>query len=130
MVLILGQEYDIDTTIVLIISNKKLKEIPLEVFQLVNLQKFNCSSNQIEIIPIEIGNLINLQIFDCYNNQIKIIPIEIEKPSTTSSHSSTKHKPHRNSSKKKSSASKSAGKTKVKPSSSHVRIFCDNETGS
>jgi hypothetical protein len=52
-------------------------EIPKEIGQLVNLQYFDCSENQIVEIPKEIGQLVNLQYFYCFENQITEIPIEI-----------------------------------------------------
>jgi Leucine-rich repeat (LRR) protein len=58
-------------------SENQLKEIPKEIGNLINLQKFNCFHNQLNELPKEIGNLINLQYFYCYDNQLKDLPIEI-----------------------------------------------------
>jgi Leucine-rich repeat (LRR) protein len=54
-----------------------LKEIPLKVFKLTNLQYFNCSNNLLTCLPNEIKQLINLQIFGCSYNQIINLPNEI-----------------------------------------------------
>ncbi len=57
--------------------NNKMTEIPREIDNLINLQYFDCSYNKITEIPREIGNLINLQTFICSYNQITEIPREI-----------------------------------------------------
>ena len=56
------------------INYNKLKEIPKEIGQLVNLQEFDCSRNQILKIPKEIWQLINLKKIDCFGNKISKIP--------------------------------------------------------
>ena len=55
-------------------SNNQITNLPNEIEQLINLQKFYCSNNQITNLPNEIGQLINLRIFDCSNNQITNLP--------------------------------------------------------
>jgi Leucine-rich repeat (LRR) protein len=72
-------------------SNNQLKEIPVEIGHLINLQEFYCSNNQLKeiseleefslenkvFLPKEIGNLINLRAFDCSSNQLKELPVKI-----------------------------------------------------
>jgi Leucine-rich repeat (LRR) protein len=51
--------------------------LPNEIGQLINLQLFGCSDNQLTNLPNEIGQLINLQNFFCSNNQLTNLPNEI-----------------------------------------------------
>ncbi len=59
------------------LSRQQLKEIPKEVYQLVNLQRIDLSYNNISEISKEIGLLKNLQSLDLTKNQIKELPATI-----------------------------------------------------
>ena len=56
------------------LSNKKLTEIPSEIFQLSQLTKLNLDNNQITKIPDAIKVLSNLQVLDLGGNKITEIP--------------------------------------------------------
>ena len=55
----------------------QLKEIPVEIGNLINLQTFYCGDNQLKELTIEISNLIDLRIFYCDDNQLEKFPKEI-----------------------------------------------------
>ena len=57
--------------------NNKLKVLPSEIGQLINLQAFHCSNNQLAVLPSEIGQLINLYSFACDGNKLTILPSEM-----------------------------------------------------
>jgi len=59
-------------------SMNQIKEIPREIFGLINLQIINFSTNKITEIPREICCLINLEEFYCRRNEITEIPKEME----------------------------------------------------
>jgi class 3 adenylate cyclase/GTPase SAR1 family protein len=59
------------------LSSSKLKEIPVEVFQLQNLQRLDLHSNQLTELPKEIGQLQNLQELILSYNQLTELPKEI-----------------------------------------------------
>lgn len=59
------------------LSKTKLKEIPMEVFQLYNLEMLDLSRNQIKSIPPEIKNLKKLRILDISRNKLEALPAEI-----------------------------------------------------
>ena len=42
-----------------------------------NIQKLDCSYNQLSSLPPEIGNLENLRVLICFNNQLSSLPLEI-----------------------------------------------------
>ena len=58
-------------------SYNELTVLPSEIGQLINLQSFYCSNNELTVLPSEIGQLINLQTFDCYHNKLTVLPPEI-----------------------------------------------------
>ena len=51
--------------------------LPLELFQLINLQYLNLSCNQLSSLPPEIGNLSNLTELNLCYNQLSSLPLEI-----------------------------------------------------
>jgi len=59
------------------LAYNRIKEIPKEIGQLINLQNLYSDGNQIKEIPKEIGQLTNLETLDLRNNQIKEIPKQI-----------------------------------------------------
>ncbi|MCF8374460.1 MAG: leucine-rich repeat domain-containing protein [Bacteroidales bacterium] len=59
-------------------EGKTLKDIPVEVFQLKNLQDLDLSSNRISLLPDELFKLTNLQKLDVSFNQISEIPAGIK----------------------------------------------------
>ena len=59
------------------ISLNALTEIPIEIFNLTQLQWFSCCWNKIKEIPKEINCLTQLKFFDCSHNKINEIPKEI-----------------------------------------------------
>jgi len=52
------------------LNNCNLKQFPIIIFNLTNLQKLYLASNQITEIPDSIASLTNLQILNLYSNQI------------------------------------------------------------
>jgi Leucine-rich repeat (LRR) protein len=70
-VIILGKEYDIETTTELNLSFKQLKELPKEIGKLINLQNLYIYNNQLKELPKEIGNLTNLQTLWLNDNELK-----------------------------------------------------------
>ncbi|GAG60386.1 unnamed protein product, partial [marine sediment metagenome] len=64
-------------TKILDLENNRIKEIPKEIGNLVNLEWLNLDKNQIKEIPKEIGNLVNLNQLSLHINQIEKIPKEI-----------------------------------------------------
>jgi Leucine-rich repeat (LRR) protein len=64
---------------VLDLSQKNLKQIPKEIFDLVEITKLYLSFNQITSLPSEIGKLVNLKELDVSSNQITSLPPEIGK---------------------------------------------------
>jgi hypothetical protein len=61
----------------LYVSHNKLKTIPVEIGNLINLEHLDLSKNNLTIIPAELGNLINLERLYLFNNSLTIIPNEI-----------------------------------------------------
>jgi Leucine-rich repeat (LRR) protein len=64
---------------VLDLSHKKLKEIPEEVFGLVEITELDLSFNKLTSIPSDIGKLVNLKELHVSRNQLTSIPPEIGK---------------------------------------------------
>lgn len=56
---------------------ENLLELPDEIFELKNLEHFDCMSNRIKIIPKSIKKLKKLKFFDCSHNQISLMPMEL-----------------------------------------------------
>src|SRR5271169_2984429 len=69
--------YKLYQTITLRTCYNHSKRIPNKIGQLINLQQFYVSFNQLHSIPNEIGQLINLRFFDISYNQLQSIPTEI-----------------------------------------------------
>ena len=59
------------------ISHNSLTKLPIKIFKLVSLKRFNCSSNKLTELPKEIGQLVSLQTFSCDQNQLTELPKEI-----------------------------------------------------
>ncbi len=66
-----------DSVFRLDLSRKKLKEFPVEVFQLKELRELNLGRNDIEQIPDLIYQLPNLQRLYLNNNRLKALPQRI-----------------------------------------------------
>jgi Leucine-rich repeat (LRR) protein len=64
---------------VLDLSHKKLKEIPKEIFDLMEITKLDLSFNQLTSLPPEIGKLVNLEGLDVSDNRLTSLPSEIWK---------------------------------------------------
>ncbi len=68
---------------VLVVSHKRITELPSEIGNLINLEYLNVSHNQITELPLEIGKLPNLKTLSVYNdsklynNQLTELPHEI-----------------------------------------------------
>ena len=71
------EEFNLEST-KLILSNKKITEVPKEIQFLTNLQYLYLDNNQIKVIPKEIQFLTNLEYLNLYNNKIKVIPKELK----------------------------------------------------
>ena len=68
-VTILKCEYDIDSQYSLILFDKVLRTLPIEICSLINLRLLDLSHNNlINHLPIEICNLINLEYLDLSRN--------------------------------------------------------------
>jgi len=59
------------------LGGNSIKEIPVFIFDLTNIQEFGISHNQISVIPVEISKLKNLVAFKMWNNQITKVPDEL-----------------------------------------------------
>jgi len=70
---ICGVEYSVNGTIRLDLSKKNLKEIPDNVFELVNLEVLNLICNELMEIP-DLSKLVNLKHLDLYHNKLMEIP--------------------------------------------------------
>jgi serine/threonine protein kinase len=64
---------------VLDLSQKNLKEIPEEIFDLVEITKLDLSDNQLTSLPSDIGKLVNLKELSVFNNQLTSLPPDIGK---------------------------------------------------
>ena len=61
----------------LVLSDKKIKTLPIEIGELTNLTVLSLSRNEITQLPVEIGNLINLTILNLGYNNLAQLPPEI-----------------------------------------------------
>ncbi|MBE9234081.1 leucine-rich repeat domain-containing protein [Cuspidothrix issatschenkoi LEGE 03284] len=59
------------------IGENRLKILPTEIGQLVNLKILVVSNNQLRYLPSEIGELTNLETLDLSNNYLESLPPEI-----------------------------------------------------
>jgi hypothetical protein len=57
-----------------IFNGKKISVVPPEIGQLINLESFNCSNNELTQLPKCMSRLVNLTRFKCYNNKITHLP--------------------------------------------------------
>ncbi|MFM7217448.1 MAG: leucine-rich repeat domain-containing protein [Bacteroidota bacterium] len=62
---------------ILSLKNRRLTEVPKEVFDFPNLKELDLSRNKISVLPAEIGRLTGLQSLDLSNNQLDSLPSEI-----------------------------------------------------
>jgi len=69
--------YELFNKIELVLINKGIKILPLEIGSLTNLQYLYLNNNQIKTLPPEIGSLSNLQELYLHNKQIETLPPEI-----------------------------------------------------
>jgi hypothetical protein len=68
-VIIYGVNYNCDI-INLNLCCKELKNLPVEIGNLINLQELNLEYKQLNSLPAEIYNLINLEKLICFNTRI------------------------------------------------------------
>jgi Leucine-rich repeat (LRR) protein len=61
----------------LVLAKKKLKQVPLEVLALRNLQVLHMNNNRLKTLPKEIVSLTNLQELNLFRNGINELPSEI-----------------------------------------------------
>lgn len=61
----------------LVLRKKKLKEIPVEIYQFKNLQYLDLGKNNIKVLPPAIGDLQSLQVLILSKNKIEVLPKEI-----------------------------------------------------
>ncbi len=61
----------------LIVGGNKIKTIPSEIGFLQNLKVLILNDNQITSLPSEIGNLTNLEVLDLRGNKIQVLPDSI-----------------------------------------------------
>ena len=54
--------------------DSRLREVPAEIFRLVNLQYLNLGENKIRILPDEMAKLTNLQTLVLTNNKLRVLP--------------------------------------------------------
>jgi Leucine-rich repeat (LRR) protein len=59
------------------LAGQKLKEFPMEILTLPNLQVLNLSHNRIDSLPPEIKYLKKLQVLNLHDNRLKAIPYEM-----------------------------------------------------
>lgn len=59
------------------LAKTKLKEVPMEVFQLENLEELDLSRNRIRELPPQIRNLKKLRVLDISRNKLEALPDEI-----------------------------------------------------
>lgn len=59
------------------LAKMKLKEVPMEVFELENLEELDLSRNHLRDIPPQIRNLKKLRVLDISRNKIETLPSEI-----------------------------------------------------
>ncbi len=69
-----GQLEDVDKITSLSLVNKGIRNIPVEIFNLHNLESLNLKTNKIINIPTEISKLQKLKILDLSGNDIEVIP--------------------------------------------------------
>lgn len=62
----------------------KMKKLPPEIGQLVNLQVLNLSENKLKTLPEEIKSLRYLEVLSLYRNKLKYLPIEFRELSSLS----------------------------------------------
>ena len=67
------------------LAGQKLKKLPPEIGELVNLQILNLSENKLKFLPEEIKELKKLQMISLYHNKLKQLPIEFRELSNLSS---------------------------------------------
>ena len=68
-----------DSAFALDLSKKKLKEVPIDLKKLPNLQWLKLEKNNLKEIPAWIGDLSNLQYLDLSNNSLVELPSSIGK---------------------------------------------------
>ena len=59
------------------LTSLRLKSLPIEIFNIANLQTLTLYDNQLTSLPNEIGNLTNLETLILNNNQLTSLPNEI-----------------------------------------------------
>lgn len=64
---------------ILNLSDKNIKQLPVEIGELTNLKTLSISRNQISSLPVEIGQLENLTTLSLSRNQLKELPPQIKR---------------------------------------------------
>lgn len=59
------------------LGRKKLKNFPMEILKLKNLQELDLSKNKFDSLPEQIGVLVNLQILNLSGNRLQYLPDSI-----------------------------------------------------
>jgi Leucine-rich repeat (LRR) protein len=68
------------TSTTLDLSNRGLKKVSMDVFDMTNLAELDLSGNELEgALPSELGRLVNLKILDASHNKMTGLPAEIGK---------------------------------------------------
>ena len=77
MSVVIGNKTFRNDTKTIILSYMELTSLPVEIGNLLNLQKLHLNVNLLTNIPVEIGNLVNLQYLYLNNNKLTSLPVEI-----------------------------------------------------
>ena len=77
MSVVIGDDTFNNDTTMISLFRKGLTILPVEIGNLVNLQKLWVRNNKLTSLPIEIGNLVNLKLLTLTKNQLTSLPVEI-----------------------------------------------------
>lgn len=59
------------------LSGQRLREFPVQIFRLVNLQELNLSDNKLTELPANLADLANLQMLNLTDNKLRTLPDEM-----------------------------------------------------